>query len=153
MRNSCSKNLGKFNSLKNLNDVEQFSYVFKNFSIGFFRTCYEQLIKSYFRSSRPQMFFKIGVLKNFANFTGKHLCVVLRPTTLFQRDSRTSLWNFPNFSPHKHLRWLLLFLLQMSLGDVKSMSWLLWRNSLNYIESTWDGILNQLTKYFKVFFQ
>ena len=26
-----------------------------------------------FRSSRSQMFFKIGVLKNFANFTGKHL--------------------------------------------------------------------------------
>ena len=27
-----------------------------------------------FRSSRSQMFFKIGVLKNFATFTGKHLC-------------------------------------------------------------------------------
>ena len=26
------------------------------------------------RSSRSQIFFKIGVLKNFANFTGKHLC-------------------------------------------------------------------------------
>ena len=25
-------------------------------------------------SSRSQMFFKIGVLKNFPNFTGKHLC-------------------------------------------------------------------------------
>ena len=25
------------------------------------------------RSSRSQMFFKIGVPKNFANFTGKHL--------------------------------------------------------------------------------
>ena len=25
-------------------------------------------------SSRPEMFFKTGVLKNFANFTGKHLC-------------------------------------------------------------------------------
>ena len=25
-------------------------------------------------SSRAQMFFKIGVLKRFANFTGKHLC-------------------------------------------------------------------------------
>ena len=28
-----------------------------------------------YRSSRSQMFFKIGVLENFANFTGKHLCV------------------------------------------------------------------------------
>ena len=26
------------------------------------------------RSSRSQMFFKIGVLRNFANFRGKHLC-------------------------------------------------------------------------------
>ena len=26
------------------------------------------------RSSRSQIFFKIGVHKNFANFTGKHLC-------------------------------------------------------------------------------
>ena len=28
-----------------------------------------------YRSSRSQMFFKIGALENFANFTGKHLCV------------------------------------------------------------------------------
>ena len=27
-----------------------------------------------FRSSRSQLFFKIGTLKNFANFTGKQLC-------------------------------------------------------------------------------
>ena len=27
-----------------------------------------------FRSSRSQMFYKIGVLKNFAKFTRKHLC-------------------------------------------------------------------------------
>ena len=27
-----------------------------------------------YRSSRSQMFFKIGVLKNLAIFTGKHLC-------------------------------------------------------------------------------
>ena len=26
------------------------------------------------RSSRSQMFFKTGVRKNLANFTGKHLC-------------------------------------------------------------------------------
>ena len=29
--------------------------------------------EKYFRSSRLQMFFKTSVLKNFANFTGKHL--------------------------------------------------------------------------------
>ena len=41
------------------------------------------------RSSRSQMFFKIGVLRNFAKLTGKHLCqglffnkvVGLRPST------------------------------------------------------------------------
>ena len=27
-----------------------------------------------FRNSRSQMFFKVGVLKNIANFTAKHLC-------------------------------------------------------------------------------
>ena len=31
-------------------------------------------IKNRCRSSRSQMFFKIGVLKKFAMFTGKHLC-------------------------------------------------------------------------------
>ena len=31
-------------------------------------------IKKRCRSSRSQMFFKIDVLKNFAIFTGKHLC-------------------------------------------------------------------------------
>ena len=43
-----------------------------------------------FRSSRLQIFFKIGALKNFANFTGKHLCwslILLKPTTLLISDS------------------------------------------------------------------
>ena len=31
-------------------------------------------IKSIFRSSRPEVFCKKGVLKHFAKFTGKHLC-------------------------------------------------------------------------------
>ena len=47
------------------------------------------------RSSRSQMFFKIGVFKNFAIFKGKHLCRSLfliklqpwRPATLLKRDS------------------------------------------------------------------
>ena len=29
---------------------------------------------SVFRSSRPEVFWKKGVLRNFAKFTGKHLC-------------------------------------------------------------------------------
>ena len=35
-----------------------------------------------FRSSLSQMFFKIGVLKNFIIFTGKHLC-----RSLFNKDT------------------------------------------------------------------
>ena len=52
------------------------------------------------RSSRPQMFFKIGVLKYFAMFTGKHLCwsrflimlQAFRPKTLLKRDSNTGVF-------------------------------------------------------------
>ena len=47
------------------------------------------------RSSRSQMFLKIGVFKNFTIFTGKQLCWSLflikllgfRPATSFKRDS------------------------------------------------------------------
>ena len=53
-----------------------------------------------FRSSRLQMFFKIGVLKNFVIFTGKRLCwsffltklQALRPATLLKRDSNTGVF-------------------------------------------------------------
>ena len=60
-----------------------------------------------FRSSRSQMFLKIGVLKNVANFTGIHLCWSLfliklqswRPAILLKRDSNTGviLWGLQNF--------------------------------------------------------
>ena len=32
---------------------------------------------SFVRSSRWHMFFKIGAIVNFVNFTGKHLCWIL----------------------------------------------------------------------------
>ena len=61
----------------------------------------------FFKSSRSHMFFKIGVLNNFTNFTGKYLCwsllliklQVFRPATLLKRDSNTGvfLWNLWNF--------------------------------------------------------
>ena len=43
------------------------------------------------RSSLSQKFFKIGVLKNFANFIGKHQCwsISWKPATLLKRDSNT----------------------------------------------------------------
>ena len=43
------------------------------------------LYQSLYRSSRLQMFFKIGVLENFANFIGKHLCWSLFLIQVFRR--------------------------------------------------------------------
>ena len=48
----------------------------------------------------PEVFCKKGVVKNFANFTGKHLCwslflitlQVFRPTTLLKRYSNTDVF-------------------------------------------------------------
>ena len=37
------------------------------------------------RSSRPKVFCKKGVLRNFIKFAGKHLCQILRPATLLQK--------------------------------------------------------------------
>ena len=74
------------------------------------------------RSSRPEVFRRKGVLRNFAKFTGKHLCqslffnkvAGLRPATLLKKR----LWhrcfpvNFDKFlrTPFfiEHLWWLLL---------------------------------------------
>ena len=83
-------------------------------------------------SSRPEVFCKKGVLRNFAKFTGKHLCqslffnkvAGLRPATLLKK----SLWhrcfpvNFVNFlrTPFyiEHLWWLLLALPLNSLSKL-----------------------------------
>ena len=82
-----------------------------------------------YRSSRPEVFCKKGVLKILAKFTGKHLCqslffnkvAGLRPATLFKKR----LWYmcFPmNFSTFlrtpffiEHLWWLLLQLFSYSI--------------------------------------
>ena len=75
-----------------------------------------------FRSSRPKVFCKKGVLRNFAKFTGKHLCqrlffnkvAGLSPATLLKRSHwhRCFPVTFEKFlrTPFftKHLRWLLL---------------------------------------------
>ena len=81
-------------------------------------------IPIFYRSSRPEVFYKKGVLRNFVNFTGKHLCqslffnkvAGLRPATLL----KNRLWHrcFPvNFAKFlrtlfftEYLQWLLLFL-------------------------------------------
>ena len=68
----------------------------------------------YIRSSRPEVFCKKGVLRNFAKSTGKHLYQNFWPATLL----KARLWHrcFPvNFTKFlrapfltEHLRWLLL---------------------------------------------
>ena len=48
----------------------------------------------------PGMFYKKGLLKSFAKFTGEHLCwslfliklQVFRPATLLKRDSNTGIF-------------------------------------------------------------
>ena len=80
-----------------------------------------------FRSSRSQM-LKIGVLKNFVVFTGKHLCWSLipiklqnwRPATLLKRDltQRHFPVNITKFLrtvfSNEHLRWLFLLFLTIN---------------------------------------
>ena len=76
------------------------------------------------KSSRSQKFFKIGSLKNFAIFIGKHLCrslvliklQAIRAATLLKRDSNTCVfWGFCKIFKNSffidHFRWLLLTVL------------------------------------------
>ena len=80
---------------------------------------YHYLSNECFISSCLQIFFKIGVLKNFTIFTGKQLCWSLflvklqgwRPMTLLKRDSNTDVFSeyckiFKNSFFIEHLLWL-----------------------------------------------
>ena len=86
--------------------------------------CHTRYCSVCYRRGRPEVFFKKGVLTNFAKFTGKHLChsfffhkvANLRPATLL----KMRLWhrcftvNFAKFLRTsfftEHLQWLLLLL-------------------------------------------
>ena len=93
---------------------------FKEWKVGFSEI---QIQLLNFRSSRPEVFCKKGVVRNFAKFTGKHLCqslffnkvAGLRPTTFpanFAKFLRT-----PCFI--EHLRWLLLKFVRRCLDKLK----------------------------------
>ena len=66
-----------------------------------------------FKSSRSQMFFKIGALKNFAMFTGKRLCWIYffiklqgwGPAILLKRDSNTCVLLLILRNFEEHLFW------------------------------------------------
>ena len=77
---------------------------------------------AYCKSSRLQMLYKIGVLNNFARFTGKHLrwslflnkvgrsqaCIFITKETPTQVSSCEFYEIFKNTFLTEHLRWLLL---------------------------------------------
>ena len=67
------------------------------------------------RNSRSQMYFKIGVFKNFANFTGKHLCWSL---FLIKLQARDYFYRKTFFTDH--LRWLLLKRRERRIQDPKN---------------------------------
>ena len=79
-------------------------------------------LQNTFRSWRLQIFLKVGILKSFANFTGKHLCWSLflknlQAEGLQLHKKRLQRRCFPvNFAKFfrtpfltEHLRWLLLY--------------------------------------------
>ena len=67
-----------------------------------------------YRSSRAEVFCKKGVLRNFAKFTGKHLCQILKAVTLLKKRPWHMCFsvNFVTFlrTPFliEHLWWLIL---------------------------------------------
>ena len=72
-----------------------------------------------YRSSRPEVFFKRGVLKSFTKYTGKHLsqslffnkveaCNLVKKETQAQVVSREFCEIFKNTFFTEHLQWLLL---------------------------------------------
>ena len=104
-----------------------------------------------YRSSDPEVFCKRGVLRNFAKFTGNHLCqrlvfnkvavLRLRPATLLRKSlwHRCFLANFVKFLRAffftEHLRWLLLVVYCASLSFTSIIfdvfKYILLRNSCN----------------------
>ena len=65
-----------------------------------------------FRSSRPEVFCKKGVLRNLAKFTGKHLCQSLFFN--FEKFLRTPFLT-------EHLRWLLLKIEKCCISNLKNL--------------------------------
>ena len=91
-------------------------------------------LDSLMRSSRPEVFYKKGVLRNFAKYTGKQLCQSLFFNKVADLSLATllkkRLWHrcFPdNFAKFRrtfflaeHLRWLLLYLINFWYAEVYS---------------------------------
>ena len=61
-----------------------------------------------YRSSRPEVFFQQGVLRNFAKFAGKHLCQSLQTCNFIKKETLVKVFSRGFFK--EHLWWLLLIL-------------------------------------------
>ena len=117
-----------------MKELKLFSIEVTLFTERFMR--YKKLSEKRCRSSRVQMFFKLGVLADFAIFTGKHLCWSLfliklqglRPATLLKRDCSKGvfLWILAKFLRTtffiEHLRWLLLVIFDWKIAR-KVFTW------------------------------
>ena len=112
----------KFHSLKNLwKSCQSCLHKWKNLSLDewLIANCFFNVI--YFKSSRPEVFCRKGVLRNFVKLTGKRLCQNLffnkvpdlRPATLLKKAQVFSC-EFCEISKitffTEHFWWLLLFL-------------------------------------------
>ena len=112
-----------FNKACNIIKRETLEQAFSCELLDLFKNPFFTFFLLFDRSSRPEVFFRKGVLRNFAKFTGKRLCqslffnkvAGLRSATVFKKR----LWHmcFPvNFAKFlrtlffiEHLWWLLLF--------------------------------------------
>ena len=89
------------------------------------KTCnHDSWFRSLGKRFTEAVFYKKGVLKYFAKFTGKHLCqglyfnkgARLRPASLFKKETLVQVFScefceiFENTFFIEHLRWLLLVL-------------------------------------------
>ena len=88
-----------------------FDYFMESWKVYSYIQLHFRIVIVIFRSSRPEVFSKKSVLRNFIKFTGKHQCqsllfnkvTGLRPATLFKkRNSGTGvfLWIVGNFWEH-----------------------------------------------------
>ena len=104
------------------------------------------------------MFFKIGVLKDFANFTGKHQCwsrfliKLTERTPTLKEDSNTCvfLWRLRSFWEHlvvKNFRWLLDNGLNVSIVETCALYLVLLRWIKNLAEIELFGVCRLLKNW------
>ena len=93
-----------------INCFRAFFKVFEQFLATHTQTVSSRNLRFRYRSSRPEVFCKKGVLRNFAKFTGKHLCQSLFFNKVTGLGHRCFSVNFAKFlrTPFliEHLRWL-----------------------------------------------